>query len=81
MPSTTNTSSKTISLVMVPGAGLRHVTVQNGTTLAQFAADHGLSGRQLIVNGESMGTGGPDWGVKTLDSADEVFAVTSLKGN
>ena len=71
--------TKSISLVLVPGPGLQHETVALGSTLAQFAADKGLNGRQLIVDGENVAPG--DWSNVTLDEASEVFAVTSLKGN
>jgi sulfur carrier protein ThiS len=43
-----------ITLVIVPGDGASLVQVSDGTTLAQFAADHGLNGRQLIVDGEGV---------------------------
>ncbi|MBM89830.1 MAG: hypothetical protein CMQ41_15815 [Gammaproteobacteria bacterium] len=74
-----NTNNRTVSLVTVPGPGLRTHTVNSGTTLAQFAADHSLNGRQLIVDGEAVAA--DQWGSVTLDEATEVFAVTSVKGN
>ena len=43
-----------ITLVIVPGDGASSVQVADGTTLAQFAADHALNGRQLIVDGEGV---------------------------
>ena len=69
----------TVTLVLVPGPGARTVEVSEGTSLAQFAADHSLNGRQLIVDGE--GVPSAQWGSVTLDSASEVFATGSVKGN
>lgn len=69
----------TITLVLVPGPGARTVEVAEGTSLAQFAADHSLNGRQLIVDGE--GVPSSQWGSVTLDNATEVFATGSVKGN
>jgi len=68
-----------ITLVLVPGPGASSVQVSAGTTLAQFAAQHNLNGRQLIVDGE--GVPADQWGTVTLDGASEVFATASVKGN
>ena len=68
-----------ITLVRVPGPGASSVQVTEGTTLAQFAADHSLNGRQLIVDGEGVA---PDsWASVTLDAATEIFATGAVKGN
>lgn len=69
----------TVTLVLVPGPGARTVEVTQGTSLAQFAADHNLNSRQLIVDGE--GVPASQWGSVTLDGATEVFATGSVKGN
>jgi sulfur carrier protein ThiS len=68
-----------ITLVLVPGPGARSVQVSAGTTLAQFAADHSLNNRQLIVDGE--GVPRDQWSSTTLDNATEVFATGTVKGN
>jgi len=68
-----------VTLVIIPGEGASSVEVSDGTTLAQFVADHGLSGRQLIVDGE--GVPADQWGTVTLDSATEIFATGAVKGN
>ena len=68
-----------ITLVIVPGDGARSVEVSDGTTLAQFAADHSLNGRQLIVDGE--GVPANQWGDVTLDGSTEIFATGAVKGN
>ena len=68
-----------VTLVLVPGTGASVVSVQGGTTLAQFAADHGLNGRSLIVDGS--GVAPEDWSRTTLDGATEVFATGAVKGN
>lgn len=70
---------RNITLVRVPGPGASSVQVAEGTTLAQFAADNSLNGRQLIVDGEGVA---PDaWASTTLDGATEVFATGAVKGN
>ena len=68
-----------VTLVRVPGPGASSVQVEDGTTLAQFAADHSLNGRQLIVDGE--GVSPEAWGSTSLDGATEVFATGAVKGN
>ena len=68
-----------VTLVRVPGPGASSVQVEDGTTLAQFAADHSLNGRQLIVDGE--GVSAEAWGATSLDGATEVFATGAVKGN
>ena len=68
-----------VTLVLVPGPGASSVEVAEGMTLSQFAADHGLNGRQLIVDGEGVA---PDnWSNVTLDGATEIFATGAVKGN
>lgn len=70
---------RSITLVVVPGTGARSVQVSDGTSLAQFVADHSLSGRQLILDGAGVS---PDrWGTTTLDGVQEVFATGAVKGN
>ena len=68
-----------VTLVRVQGPGASSVQVEDGTTLAQFAADHSLNGRQLIVDGE--GVAPEAWGSTSLDGATEVFATGAVKGN
>lgn len=68
-----------VTLVLVPGPGARTVEVSEGTTLAQFAADHNLNGRQLIVDGQGIAS--DSWGSTLLDGAQEVFATGTVKGN
>jgi sulfur carrier protein ThiS len=68
-----------ITLVIIPGDGASSVQVADDTTLAQFAANHGLNGRQLIVDGE--GVPATQWGAVTLDGATEIFATGAVKGN
>jgi len=75
MPNNTNN----ITLVLVPGPGASSVAITEGMTLAQFAAEHSLNGRQLIVDGEGIS---PDnWSSVTLNAASEVFATGAVKGN
>ena len=68
-----------VTLVLVPGTGASTVAVTPGQTLAQFAAQHGLNGRQLIVDGE--GVPADQWSSVTVDGAQEIFATAAVKGN
>ena len=68
-----------VTLVRVPGPGASSVQVEDGTTLAQFAADHSLNGRQLNDDGE--GVAPEAWGSTSLDGATEIFATGAGKGN
>ena len=68
-----------VTLVLVPGTGASTVSVRPGQTLAEFAAQHGLNGRQLIVDGE--GVPADQWSSVTVDGASEIFATASVKGN
>jgi len=68
-----------ITLVIVPGPGQKSVEVSDDTTLAQFAADHALNGRNLIIDGRGIPT--EEWSSTTLSGVTEVFATGSVKGN
>ena len=68
-----------ITLVLVPGPGARSVEISDTTTLAEFAAQHNLNGRQLIMDGR--GVPPSEWGTTTLEGITEVFATGSVKGN
>lgn len=70
---------RSIVLVRVPGPGATTVTVSEGMTLAEFAAQESLNGRNLILDGEGVA---PDaWSSTTLDGVREVFATGAVKGN
>ena len=68
-----------ITLVIVPGPGQKSVEISDSTTLAQFAADHTLNGRNLIIDGRGVPT--EEWSSTTLSGVTEVFATGSVKGN
>ena len=70
---------RNITLVRVPGPGASTVSVTNDMTLASFAAEHALNGRQIIVDGEAVS---PEaWGSVTVGEATEIFATGAVKGN
>lgn len=68
-----------ISLIMLPGSGQRDVTLPSGSTLATLVAQEGLSGRQLVLNGESIPTNRHS--STSLRSGQEVGAIGASKGN
>lgn len=71
--------NSSVTLVVVPGPGMSTVEIAEGATLAQFAADNALNGRQLIVNGEAIA---PDaWSDVRLEGSSEIFATGTVKGN
>jgi sulfur carrier protein ThiS len=69
----------TFTLVKVPGGGVSSQTVAFGTTLAQFAADKGLTDREFTLNDEPVDR--ENWSTVLLDQAIELFAVKPNKGN
>jgi len=73
-----------ISLIVLPGTGLRPVQVAEGATLADLAEAEGLSGRQLVLNGQTVPRA--QWADTTLSDhlvrgAVEVAALQGSKGN
>ncbi len=70
---------RTITLVIVPGSGMQQVQVGEETTLAQLAADHGLNGRNLIVDGSQVAA--DQWSSTFVGDASEIFATGAVKGN
>lgn len=71
--------SRSLTLVVVPGAGARQVQVDEALTVAQFVCQENLHGRDIIVNG--VGVPANLWNQTTLEGAVEVFATGSVKGN
>jgi len=70
---------RTLTLVIVPGSGMQQVQVSEDTTLAQLAADHGLNGRNLIVDGSQVAA--DQWSSTLVGDASEIFATGAVKGN
>lgn len=68
-----------ITLVIVPGTGQQSVEVSDDMTLAQFAANFALNGRNLIIDGR--GVPADEWATTTLAGATEIFATGAVKGN
>ena len=72
-------ATRNLTLVVVPGTGARSISVDSNTTVAQFVCSENLHGRDIIING--VGVPPQSWNTTTLDSAVEVFATGSVKGN
>jgi sulfur carrier protein ThiS len=68
-----------ISLVVLPGSGLRQVRVAEGTTLAQLAEAEGLSARQFCFDGAIVPKA--EWATTTLIAGREYSALAGSKGN
>ncbi len=72
-------TTRQTTLVVVPGTGARSVAVRLGSTVAEFVCEHNLHGRDIIVDGVGVPTS--SWNIQTLDTAREIFATGSVKGN
>jgi hypothetical protein len=73
---------RTVSLIILPGNGRSVKQIGPGTTLAAFASQNGVSGRQLCLNGETIPSS--SWGSIDLYSYEgrvEVAALQGSKGN
>lgn len=73
---------RTISLVVLPGAGRSVKQIEPGTTLAAFASANGVSNRQLCLNGETIPRS--QWGsidLSTYEGRVEIAALQGSKGN
>lgn len=70
---------RTVTLVVVPGTGARQTTIPSNMTVADFVCRENLHGRDIIVNG--VGVPANIWNQATLDTAVEIFATGSVKGN
>lgn len=67
-----------ISLVVIPGAGHKTISLQPGTTLAALVTDKNLQDRNIIVNG--TGVKKEAYATTQLRAGDEVFATGAVKG-
>lgn len=73
---------KTISLVTMPGNGRGTRTISAGTTLQAFASAEGLTGRQLMVNGQTIAPAAwAGFDLYGYQGRVEVFALQGSKGN
>lgn len=72
-------ATRNLTLVVVPGTGARSISVDSDMTVAQFVCRENLHGRDIIVNG--VGINPQSWNTTTLESAVEIFATGSVKGN
>jgi sulfur carrier protein ThiS len=72
-------TSRTATLVVVPGSGARQVQIDRETTVADFVCRENLHGRDIIVNG--VGIPANIWSTSYLNDAVEIFATGSVKGN
>lgn len=69
----------TITLIVVPGTGVRSVNISQSMTVEQLIQQENLHGRDIIINGAAVL---PSVYQTTIVSAgNEIFATGSVKGN
>jgi sulfur carrier protein ThiS len=68
-----------LTLVVIPGPGARTVPLSEGMTVQTLVDNEGLSGRDIIVNGQAVSRS--DYSTTVLSQGMEVFATASVKGN
>lgn len=66
-----------VSLIVLPGAGQRDVQLRDGATIADLVRQESLTGRQIVLNGNTVDAG--SFG-RALRSGDEVAALSAVKG-
>ncbi|MAH45917.1 hypothetical protein CMI37_08800 [Candidatus Pacearchaeota archaeon] len=69
----------TITLIIIPGAGARSVSLQPNTTVAQLVCQENLHGRDIIIDG--VGIASSQYDIMLITHNAEVFATGSVKGN
>jgi sulfur carrier protein ThiS len=69
----------TFTLVVIPGPGARSVTLANDATVSDLISAQNLTGRDIIINGQSVPTS--THSSTTIPTNAEVFATASVKGN
>jgi hypothetical protein len=70
---------KTITLIIIPGAGARSINIDDDTTVAQLVCANNLHGRDIIINGTGIPVASYETTPIPLNA--EVFATGSVKGN
>ena len=68
-----------ISLIMLPGSGQSDVNLPEGSTISDLVRSQNLSGRSIVVNGETVPQS--RWDSYVLRSGVEVGAIGTSKGN
>ena len=68
-----------ITLIVIPGPGVRTVTLNNNTTVEQLITQENLHGRDIIIDG--VGVLPANYQTTTITANSEVFATGSVKGN
>jgi|14BtaG_2_1085337.scaffolds.fasta_scaffold00028_16 sulfur carrier protein ThiS len=68
-----------ISLILLPGSGQADVSLPEGSTLADLVRLKNLTGRQLVLMGESIPAS--RYADTVLVSGQEVGAIGASKGN
>lgn len=72
-------TSRTITLVVVPGTGARQIEVDPEMTIAELVNVQNLHGRDIILDGNGILPS--QWQTTRIGSAQELFATGSVKGN
>jgi sulfur carrier protein ThiS len=68
-----------LTLVVIPGPGARNVTLSDNMTIASLITQENLSGRDIIVNGQTVSRDA--YATTLLSEGMEIFATASVKGN
>jgi hypothetical protein len=68
-----------ITLIIIPGAGARPISLQPNTTVAELVCQENLHGRDIIINGVGIASTQYETTIVTADA--EIFATGSVKGN
>lgn len=72
-------SNINLTLIVVPGPGVRQITIPEGSTISDLVCQESLHGRDIIVNG--TGVPANQYNTTLVQANSEVFATGSVKGN
>lgn len=68
-----------ITVIVIPGPGVRTVTLNDNTTVEQLVTQENLHGRDIIIDG--VGVSPANYQTTNITANSEVFATGSVKGN
>ena len=69
----------TITLIVVPGTGVRSVNISQNMTVEQLIQQENLHGRDIIINGAAVLPSA--YQTTIISAGNEIFATGSVKGN
>lgn len=70
---------KNIVLIVIPGPGVRSVTLSDNATVQDLIQQENLTGRDIIINGQGISPA--QHSTTEILANAEVFATASVKGN